>query len=296
MRLASGSALFAAIATFAGFAMFYADVASSEPLDLGGGLTVEPPETLDLTLQVIPSYDPKKKVLAGWNGKTLQYFGTAQRLPPEWLSADKYLAGLVRDLRAASAHGAFTSGRTGSYKALGGLSGTYLEYSLVVRGQSKSTRQVVHFLTDSKTSFIAFVTLVDDTAKDEFLDESVAIFRTAAIGGAAPTAASSDESRLFGKWVDDEKTPDGRAVVSHTELKSDLSFVSDVSVGGNIVLRCSGVWSLDGKVLTWNYLYSSPALPENARIDTDDIVSVDNQTLVTVSKRGGQRHQFRREN
>jgi hypothetical protein len=296
MRFASWFWIFAATATFFVFATFYADVASSEPLDLGG-LTVEPPETLDLTFQVIPSYDPKQKVLAGWNGKTLQYLiGTAKRLPPEWLDANKYLAGLARDLRAASAHGSFESWRTGNYKSAGGLNGTYMEYSIVLRGESKAQRQVVHFLTDSKTAFIAVATLTDDTARDKILEESVAIFRTAALGGAAPIANNSDESKLFGKWVGEEHTPDGKTVVSHTELKSDLSFVSDIGIGGKAVLRSSGIWSVEGKELTWNYMYSSPELPESARTETDEIESVDNQTLVTVSKRSGQRHQFRREN
>ena len=302
MRFVPWDWIFAAVAIFLVFATSYSDAASSEPLDLGG-LTVDPPKNLDLTFQVIPSYDPKQNVLAGWDGKTLQYvIGRAKKLPPEWLDANKYLAAFVRDLRAASMPDTFESGRTGNYKSAGGLNGTYMEYSSVLRGQSKARPQVVHFLTDSNTAFIAFVTPVDETARDKMLDESIAIFRTAAFGGIVPmdgTVAMADDSdakQLFGKWVAEEHTPDGRVVVSHTELKSDLTFTSDMSIGGKSVFHASGLWSVNGKELTWNYMHSSPELPESARTDTDEIEHVDQRTLVTLSKRSGQRHHFSREN
>ena len=211
MRLASWDWIFAAAAIFFVFATFFAKTASSEPLDLGG-VTVEPPENLDLTFQVIPSYDSKQKVLAGWDGQKLQYvIGRVTKLPPEFRDANKYLAGYTHDIRQASVPGTFESGRTGNYKSTGGLNGTYMEYSTELRGLKKTRPQVMHFLTDSNVAFMVVVSPIDDTVKDKMLDESIEIFRTAAFSGTAPVASDRDETPLFGKWIAEEQI--GRAHV-----------------------------------------------------------------------------------
>lgn len=58
----------------------------------------------------------------------------------------------------------------------------------------------------------------------------------------------------------------------------------------------AGNWSLNGNQLIWTYTQSSIALPETARVDTDEILSVDDHTLVLISKLSGKQRVFTREN
>ena len=70
----------------------------SQPQIVANGLAIKLLEQLDLTYQIIPDYDEREYVLAGWDGEDLQYFSAFSKLPPGWLVADKWFAGFKRDL------------------------------------------------------------------------------------------------------------------------------------------------------------------------------------------------------
>lgn len=53
---------------------FVSELSLAAPILLPSGLTLDPPDEIDLTYQTIPSFDESEKVIAGWNGEKLQYF------------------------------------------------------------------------------------------------------------------------------------------------------------------------------------------------------------------------------
>jgi len=267
----------------------------AKPLDLEVGLTVEPPAQIDLTYQIIKANDPNKKVIAGWDGDKLEYIVSVSKLPPGWLDAKQYLSGMVKDLRGLSVPQKFELRRQGSYDGDGGLRGSFVESVFTIRGTDLPQQKIVHFLTDSKTSYFAIATLMDSAAADKMLNQSVAILKTATISIEMAAPAARDNNKLIGKWLTKESGPGGQEAESRVELKSDLTFAWTVSIGGKTIMGATGVWSMKDTVLTWNYLNSSPPLPEDAKIDSDEIVSLDGKTLVLRSKRSGQIHRYDRQ-
>jgi hypothetical protein len=172
--------------------------AMAEPYVMAQGLAIDIGEEIDLTYQVVESYDENEKVLAGWKGDGLQYFITLEKLPDGLQNGRDYFTALLRDLRALS-------------------------------------------------------------------------------------------------WIATEKTPEGKTRVTHVELNSDLNFAGHTILDGKRASTFSGVWSLSGKELSWEYLYSVPVMKEDAKSDTDDIESYDGKSLVIVSRRTGQKRTLQRD-
>ena len=135
-----------------------------------------------------------------------------------------------------------------------------------------------------------------DGVVPRMLDESVAIFKTASFQQVADEAPpKKNEDILVGKWSGTGQTPDGKTILTQVDLKTDLSFIGESTVEGKRVLSFAGVWSLDDKELSWDYIDSRPPLPEAAKSDIDVIESFDGKEMVVVSKRTGQKRTFRRE-
>ena len=163
------------------FAILVSAQVLAEPLNLGEGLSVEPPNTLPITFQAVPSYDSSKKMLTRHEGETLQYFISINRLPRGWVDPDQYLSRLVRDLSAASKTGTIEIISTGQYTSAAGVTGNYIEYAFKPLGGNKTQHQVAHFLTNSRRSFAAIGALLQNPAADQLRDDSIEIFKTASI-------------------------------------------------------------------------------------------------------------------
>jgi hypothetical protein len=266
----------------------------AEPLRLEAGLVVEPPAALDWTYQIIKANDPNKKVIATWNGDKLEYFVSVSKLPPGWLDAKTYLTGFTKDLRNLSVPQKFELLRQGTYAASGGLTGHFVEAEFTVRGTDVSQHKIFHHLADSNSSYLAIATLIDPASADRMLDESAAILKTATTSAPMAELVSHEYDPFLGKWSAREAVPGGRSTEALIELKSDLTFTTTVSVDSKPILQATGIWSLKDNVLTWNYLNSIPALPEDAKIDADEIVSADGHRLSLRSKRSGAVHQYER--
>jgi hypothetical protein len=280
------------LAALAGLVSF----AHAEPLGLPSGLSVDPPGELDLTYQIVHSYDEHEKVIVGWDGDKLQYFISIQKLPPDYLNADVYLAGFARDLE--SAWGSLDIGRRTTYPAKGGLKGTVVAYSSIAGATDKAThRLIVHFLTDGAVSYIAEASLVPAASFDEVFDYTVELLQTARVeSGVEPTGhAYSEESPFFGTWVCDETDPSGRSSVARLELKDDLSFATEVRVDSKVVFAAAGTWTKDGNKLHWIYTSSQPPLPAKNREDDDEIISADRTIVVLKSFLTGKTHVYQRD-
>ena len=99
---------------------------------------------------------------------------------------------------------------------------------------------------------------------------------------------------LVGKWSGSEKMPDGNTVVVQLMLTQSQKFTGSSAVNGRIFWTYSGTWEVSGNQLTWHYEISSPALPEAGKTDIDDIVALDAEKLVLLSKLTGKQNTFLR--
>jgi hypothetical protein len=110
-------------------------------------------------------------------------------------------------------------------------------------------------------------------------------------------AAASDTSSkdlLLGKWSGSATNARGDIATTTFEIKSDATFSGEADMNHKPFMIYSGTWTFNGKDLVWSYTKSSIPLPDAAKIDTDEVVSVDASTLVLSSKLSGQQRVFRR--
>jgi hypothetical protein len=268
-------------------------LAQAQGLVLPEGLRFSSPTHLDLTYQVIPSYDDKQKVIASWAGERLQFFVAISRLPPGYTDAQAYHAGLARDLRAAWE--TFATGRQASYRAGDGLSGTVVEYIEKSTDPDRpSTSLFAHFLTDGQVSFLATATVVPPAQPGRVFDDTMSLMRTAGMASARVAPPQRSEDAFVGTWIIEERLPDGRMSSARIELKADLSFSTRVHLGEQVVLDATGVWRRSGHLLHWVYLSSVPPLPANRREDTDSVVASDRNIIIVRSSLSGKERTMRR--
>lgn len=268
--------------------------AQAQSLVLPGGIAVDPAPPLDLTYQVVPGYDPIEKVLAGWEGDTLLYYVTTQKLPAGWLNPDKYFQALVRDLRAAGRK--VEAVKSEKYSGASTLSGQFLHFRLQSASQATGVSQAAHFLTDGKVAFLAFATLVDKSAEERMLEETTLLFKSAFVSTEpAPPAQAKAESPYVGSWQWSGAAPNGTPVAAAMILKEDLTFSTQVKSQGAVVFNAAGAWSVLGRGLFWTYMDSQPPLPADKKEDEDEIVSLDGDRLLLRSKLSGQEREFLRQ-
>jgi hypothetical protein len=152
----------------------------SRALVLPDGLAIDPPETIDLTQQIVPSADQRKQVLAAWDGDTLRYLITVEKLPPDAPQAQDYFYKLVGDLRAAGT--IVDTGKRGEYQSTSGWRGNYLMLKSHAKTQTRVDLTVAHYVTDGKVAFVAFARQIGATPADQLIDETVSLFQTAHLG------------------------------------------------------------------------------------------------------------------
>lgn len=103
------------------------------------------------------------------------------------------------------------------------------------------------------------------------------------------------KQQLIGIWSGSATNARGDIVKTIFELHSDDSFNGLMEMNQKPLMSYSGKWGTEGNHLVWNYLQSSIPLPEAAKTDKDEIVSVDATSLVVISKMSGQKRSFTRE-
>lgn len=146
-------------------------------LVLPEGLAVDPPESVDMTLQTITRDEREKQVLAAWDGDTLRYFINLDQPPPGVVEAPLYYKGLLADMRAAGVNA--EAAQRGDYAITSGLLGSYLVVKTRAPVHDRSDHTVVHFITNGKTTFIAVARLTAALTVDQLVAETVALFQSA---------------------------------------------------------------------------------------------------------------------
>lgn len=153
---------------------------ASHALVLPDGLALDPPDAIDMTQQLLPSVDQHKQVLAAWDGDTLRYLITVEKLPHDAAPPQAYFYQLVGDLRAAGA--VVETGRRGEYQSATGWRGSYVLLKSHPKSRPQADVTVAHYVTDGKVSFVAYARLVGGTPVDQLIDETVSLFQTAHLG------------------------------------------------------------------------------------------------------------------
>ncbi len=125
----------------------------------------------------------------------------------------------------------------------------------------------------------------------------LALVLACAITGSQPSYAQTaaiSPMALVGKWSGSEKMPDGNTIVVQLALTQNQKFVGSSAVDGRVFWTYSGTWEVNGNQLTWHYETSSLTLAESAKADIDDIVALDAEKLVLLSRLNGKQSTFLR--
>lgn len=112
--------------------------------------------------------------------------------------------------------------------------------------------------------------------------------------GPAQAAGSPQINPIVGVWTKSQGLPDGRSLSVMTRFGADGAFSGTASVDGQVVWEYGGTWSLQDRVLTYHYEHSSRPLPESAKTDVDDVISMGANSLVLRSRQSGKEHTFLR--
>ena len=265
--------------------MVFSSQVYSEPQVVADGLAIELLESLDITYQIVPDYDDTDNVIAGWNGDEFQYFIAFSKLPPGWLDADVWIAGFTRDINAASERNTFRILDRGSNKSKGGYDLTYIKISFTPKGEQEPQIQLIHFITDQKSSYLAFATPVSVDGESKLGTEVMSILQTSRSPASNVTPLiRKNEDRFFGVWVGGYEDKLKGHVEVIFELKPDLTFTRKEVVEGEKDSVYSGVWSISNNVLNWTYLYGKPTSQESKSSEEDEISSFTGDAMVLISK------------
>jgi hypothetical protein len=96
---------------------------------------------------------------------------------------------------------------------------------------------------------------------------------------ALASGAAIDTVKLLGTWQALESHPDKGQVETLFTIRDDRTFSGSMSVNSEIVWTWGGDWTLAGNRLTWHYTRSTLTLHESHRSETDEILSVSDDTL-----------------
>jgi hypothetical protein len=96
---------------------------------------------------------------------------------------------------------------------------------------------------------------------------------------AAADSAAIDTTRLYGTWLAQESHPERGKIETVFTILEDRTFSGSMTVNGEVVWTYGGTWTLEGSRITWHYSRSSLALLDIHRRETDEILSVTDETL-----------------
>jgi hypothetical protein len=88
-----------------------------------------------------------------------------------------------------------------------------------------------------------------------------------------------DTGKLFGTWQALESQPGQGQVETLFTIRDNRTFSGSMSIKNETVWTFGGDWTLAGNRLTWHYTRSSLTLLETHRTETDEILSVTDDTL-----------------
>lgn len=110
--------------------------------------------------------------------------------------------------------------------------------------------------------------------------------------GALPTGPRAEEApplpiAFVGRWTSSAKHPTAGDMRITVSIAQTLRFSGTATVNGQPFWEYAGTVQIDARTLVWRYESTSIALPEAARTDIDDIVSIGPEQIELRSRRTG---------
>ena len=140
--------------------LFMTQVATAETFKIARYLQVSPPDSADVTFQIFEAYDPKEKILMGWNGDNLQYMFVVDE-QPGGKNDSIYWKGLESELKNSSDNKRLKILSKGKYSTGSGLNVGYRIYSWISEGET-----YIQMANLIKNKNIAYWVLVSPTEND----------------------------------------------------------------------------------------------------------------------------------
>lgn len=99
-----------------------------------------------------------------------------------------------------------------------------------------------------------------------------------------PQAAPADPAaintiRLYGTWLAQEAHPEQGKIETVFTIFEDRTFSGSMTINGEVVWTYGGTWTLEDSRMTWYYSRGSLALLDIHRRETDEILSITDETL-----------------
>ena len=88
-----------------------------------------------------------------------------------------------------------------------------------------------------------------------------------------------DTGKLFGTWQAQESHTAQGDIETIFTIRDDRTFSGTMTINNDVVWTYGGNWTLAGNRLTWHYTRSSLTLLEAHKTETDEILSVSDDTL-----------------
>ncbi len=264
----------------------------ADSMELPIGIAFDPPARLDLTYQVLPSYDEHEKVIAGWDDEELRYFIVVEKLPPNYTDAKKYFPELIGSMSVPPGT-KIETGKIVSYRSQGGLQLSSMSYTIPEQGEDPKAHALVSLLTNNDESFVAIAIAIDPTSKDRLAEDTITLMQTARLS-AVDATVQQRLNALHGTWVYKETMSDGVVLEAVVEVKPDKTFTSLLKATGAIDFKGYGTWGLTTNTIYWEYQRSMPPLPADKRKDADEIVSIESERLELKSETNGRTRVFKR--
>ena len=92
---------------------------------------------------------------------------------------------------------------------------------------------------------------------------------------------------IVGEWQATEDHPERGIIDTVFMINADATFSGSLSINNEPVWNYSGTWKLEGNRITWEYLKSNLVLLQEDKAETDEILSVTDETLTYRSVRRG---------
>jgi hypothetical protein len=127
--------------------------------------------------------------------------------------------------------------------------------------------------------------LITGCATDVRLLAGILLLALTLLSRPAPAdTAAIDTSRLYGTWLAQESHPERGKIETVFTILGDRTFSGSMTVNGEVVWTYGGTWMLEDSRMTWHYSRSSLALLDVHRRETDEILSVTDETLTYRSR------------
>ncbi len=99
---------------------------------------------------------------------------------------------------------------------------------------------------------------------------------------------------IIGEWHATENHPEKGNIDTRFVINADKTFSGSLIINNVPVWLYSGTWTLEGNRVTWVYLESNIVLLQEDIADTDEILSVTDETLTYRSLRRGKESTLQR--